>query len=53
MLEKTKLGFVEKELLTHIKSVIIEAGQNLMNIVKKEFNLFVRDESEGIFRFVC
>lgn len=48
LLEKTKLGFVEKELLTHIKSVIIEAGQNLMNVVKKEFNLFVRDESEGV-----
>lgn len=46
--EKTKLGFVEKELLTHIKSVIIEAGQNLMSVAKKEFNLFVRDETEGV-----
>ena len=48
LFEKTKLGFTEKELLTHIKSVIIEANQNLINVVKKEFNLFVRDESEGV-----
>ncbi|MBQ7884779.1 MAG: hypothetical protein IJ318_01630 [Clostridia bacterium] len=48
LIEKCKLGFVEKEVLTLLKSVIVDGSQNLMNVVKKEFSLFVIDESEGI-----
>lgn len=48
LVEKAKIGIEEKELLTLIKPVIIEPGQNVVVVIKKEFNLFVRDESEGI-----
>ena len=48
LIEKCKLGFVEKELLTLVKSVVIDGNQNLMQVLKKEFAMFIRDESEGI-----
>ncbi|MBE7075365.1 MAG: hypothetical protein E7376_05250 [Clostridiales bacterium] len=47
LVEKCKLGFVDKELLTLVKSVIIE-NQNVLEVVKKEFNMYIADESTGI-----
>ena len=48
LVEKAKIILEDKELLTFISSVIIQEGQNLLSVIKKEFNLFLMDESEGI-----
>ena len=46
--EKCKLGLADKELETYISSVIVEEEHNLLEIVKKEFNIYTIDESSGI-----
>ena len=46
--EKCKLGQEDKELTTFLKSVIVDSVANVIEIVKKEFNMYIRDESTGI-----
>ena len=46
--EKGKILEEDKEYLTVISSVIIEGSANIIQTLKKEFNMYIQDESTGI-----
>ncbi len=48
ILEKSSLGFVDKELQTYVDSVVLENDSNFFVELKKHFHLYAIDESEGI-----
>lgn len=46
--EKGKILEEDKEYLTVISSVIIDGSANIIQTLKKEFNMYIQDESTGI-----
>lgn len=46
--EKGKFFDEDKEFLTLLSSIIIEGSQNLLEVIKKEFAMYIADESTGI-----
>ncbi len=48
VLEKAKLGFVEKELQTYVDSFVLDNTGGFIEEVKKRYHLFNVDESEGV-----
>ena len=48
LIEKTSQGFYEKEIQTLIHFVVLRNDGAFLNSIKKEFNLYTKDESEGI-----
>lgn len=46
--EKGKFFDEDKEFLTLLSSVIIEGSQNPLEVIKKEFAMYIADESTGI-----
>ncbi len=46
--EKCKLGYVEKEQLTLLKYVIVQGEPNILELLKKEFNMYTHDDSVGV-----
>lgn len=46
--EKSKFGFIEKEIQTYVDSVVLENNGAFFDEVKKKYNLYTADESMGI-----
>lgn len=46
--ENSKLGFAKSELQTYVDSVVLPNTGAFFDEIKKRFNLFLRDESEGV-----
>lgn len=48
ILEKSTMGFVEKDLQTYVDSIVLENDSSFFVELKKHFHLYTIDESEGI-----
>lgn len=48
LIENVSLNEGTKELKTFLKSVVVDVLENNLTVVKREFNMYIRDESTGI-----
>lgn len=48
IVEKGKLGFIQKELQTYLDSVVLDNNGAFVDEIKKRYHLYNADESEGI-----
>ncbi len=48
VLEKSTLGFIDKDLQTYVHSVVLKNDANFFIEIKKAFHLYAQDESEGV-----